>query len=124
MLGFVLVLVVIAVAVWVISAPFRRPGRGDLEVYDPVVAELEAEKEAKYREIRDSELDLRTGKLSGADHRTIDAGLRAEAIELLRRLDDARARSGREAAAAAAGGAPAAAGDSAVSGEAAAGSDR
>lgn len=111
MLGFVLVLVVIAVAVWVISGPLRRPGRGDLEVDDPVVAELEAEKEAKYREIRDSELDLRTGKLSDADHRTIDAGLRAEAIELLRRLDEARARSGRSDEA---GKAPAASGDPAL----------
>ena len=35
-------------------------------------AELEAAKEAKYREIRDAELDHRTGKLSEADWRALD----------------------------------------------------
>ena len=50
-------------------------------------AELEAAKEAKYREIRDAELDYRTGKLSEADWRAQDRALRAEAVELLRRLD-------------------------------------
>ena len=50
-------------------------------------AELEAAKEAKYREIRDAELDLGMGKLSKEDHRAIDAELRAEAIEILRQLD-------------------------------------
>ena len=49
--------------------------------------ELEAAKEAKYREIRDAELDYRTGKLSEADWRAQDRALRAEAIEILRRLD-------------------------------------
>ena len=50
--------------------------------------QLEAAKEAKYREIRDAELDLQMGKLSAADHRAIDRELRAEAIEILRRLDE------------------------------------
>ena len=50
-------------------------------------AELEAAKEAKYREIRDAELDLQMGKLSEADHCAIDADLRAEAIDILRELD-------------------------------------
>ena len=49
---------------------------------------LEAAKEAKYREIRDAELDLQMGKLSTEDHRSIDRGLRAEAIEILRQLDE------------------------------------
>jgi hypothetical protein len=50
--------------------------------------DLEAAKEAKYREIRDAELDYRTGKLSEEDWRALDRDLRAEAIDLLRRLDD------------------------------------
>ena len=50
--------------------------------------DLEAAKEAKYREIRDAELDFRTGKLSEEDWRALDRELRAEAMELLRRLDD------------------------------------
>jgi hypothetical protein len=49
--------------------------------------ELEAAKQAKYREIRDAQLDLEMGKLSEDDHRAIDRELRAEAIEILRRLD-------------------------------------
>jgi hypothetical protein len=50
-------------------------------------AELEAARETKYREIRDAELDLRTGKLSSEDYEAIDSGLRAEALELLDRLE-------------------------------------
>ncbi len=53
---------------------------------------LEAAKEAKYREIRDAELDLQMGKLSPADHREIERGLRAEAIEILRQLDELEGR--------------------------------
>jgi hypothetical protein len=49
--------------------------------------ELEAARETKYREIRDAELDLRTGKLSREDYEAIDSGLRAEALELLNRLE-------------------------------------
>jgi hypothetical protein len=50
--------------------------------------DLEAAKEAKYRELRDAELDYRTGKLSEEDWRALDRDLRAEAMDLLRRLDD------------------------------------
>jgi hypothetical protein len=49
-------------------------------------AELEAEREAKYREIRDTELDYRTGKLSQGDFTATDSALRAEAVEILDRL--------------------------------------
>ena len=49
-------------------------------------ARLQAAREAKYREIRDAELDLRTGKLSREDYESIDGTLRAEALEILDRL--------------------------------------
>jgi flagellar biosynthesis/type III secretory pathway M-ring protein FliF/YscJ len=49
--------------------------------------ELEAAKEAKYREIRDAQLDFEMGKVSKEDHRAVDRELRAEAIEILQRLD-------------------------------------
>ncbi len=49
--------------------------------------DLEAARDAKYREIRDAELDHQTGKLSDADYEAIDSTLRAEAIELLHQLD-------------------------------------
>ena len=56
------------------------------------IADLEAAREAKYREIRDAELDHRTGKLSDEDFEAVDRSLRAEAIEILHALDRPRAR--------------------------------
>ncbi len=47
--------------------------------------ELEALKEAKYREIRDAELDHAAGKLSDEDFAILDAELRKEAVEILDR---------------------------------------
>jgi hypothetical protein len=67
------------------SRPRRRARAGETEL-----ADLEAAREAKYREIRDAELDYRTGKLSARDYEAIDRSLRAEAIEILRELDVAR----------------------------------
>ena len=83
-----LVLVVIALVVLVVSAPLRRGHTAAVEASESARRDaLEAAKEAKYAEIRDAELDYRTGKLSEADWRAQDRALRAEAIELLRRLD-------------------------------------
>jgi len=92
---FVLSLLVLAAAVAVIAAPLRR-GRAPDPAPDAEIAALEAAKEAKYREIRDAELDFRTDKLSGADYRALDRALRAEAIELLRQLDAAREAATKE----------------------------
>jgi hypothetical protein len=96
-LEFFVVFVVLFAAVALISAPLRRPhAPADDEPAGPDTAALEAAKEAKYREIRDAELDFRTGKLSEADWREVDGTLREEAVEILGRLDAARARrSGR-----------------------------
>ena len=84
-----LVLVVLAVVVLVVSGPLRR---GRVEAIESSEASrragLEAAKEAKYAEIRDAELDHRMGKLSAEDWRAQDRTLRAEAIEILRRLDE------------------------------------
>jgi hypothetical protein len=93
---YLVVLVVLLVVVLVVSAPLRR--RGAEEDVDALREELEAERDAKYGEIRDADLDRRTGKLSDADWRAIDRTLRGEAIEILRRLDalpDPRERAGR-----------------------------
>ena len=89
LLQFLLVLAVLGAAVFVITGPLRRPPPGEREAEDRGEAALEAAKEAKYREIRDAELDRRTGKLSDEDWRALDAQLRAEAVEILRRLDEA-----------------------------------
>ena len=92
LLVILVILVVLGAVVWYVSAPLRargsEPERG---AADDLVAELEARKEAKYREIRDAEMDLRTGKLSEEDHRVLDRQLRSEAMDVLRALDEAAA---------------------------------
>jgi hypothetical protein len=83
-----IVIVLLGVVVWLVSGPLRT---GAVAVENAEAAhrdDLEAAKEAKYREIRDAELDFRTGKLSDEDWRALDRELRAEAMELLRRLDE------------------------------------
>ena len=86
-LGPLIVIVLLGVVVWLVSGPLRTaPAVEDAEAARR--EDLEAAKEAKYREIRDAELDYRTGKLSEEDWRALDRDLRAEAIDLLRRLDD------------------------------------
>jgi flagellar biosynthesis/type III secretory pathway M-ring protein FliF/YscJ len=87
LIDFLVILVVLAVVVVLIAAPLRSR-RSDEAAEDAARAELEAARDAKYREIRDAELDYRTGKLSEADWRALDRGLRAEAVAILRRLDD------------------------------------
>jgi hypothetical protein len=93
MLTFVIVAVVLAIVVFVISSPWRPAlHRSRSEPAAPgssSVAELEAAREAKYAEIREAELDHRMGKLSDQDFEAVDRSLRAEAIEILRALDQA-----------------------------------
>jgi len=83
-----LVLAVLVAVVLLIAAPLRA-GRGAEEEVEPAArrADLEAAKEAKYREIRDAELDHQMGKMSRDDWRSVDRDLRGEAIEILRELD-------------------------------------
>ncbi len=79
-------LVLAAVVALAVSVPLRARGREEY-VEEVRLEELRAAKEAKYREIRDAELDHRMGKLSVADWRAVDDELRGEAIEILRELD-------------------------------------
>jgi type II secretory pathway component PulM len=90
---FVLVIAVLAAVVMVVSAPLRAARREEAGS-GPELRELEAAREAKYREIRDAELDHRTGKLSDEDFQALDGSLRAEAIEILRAIDRLRADPG------------------------------
>jgi flagellar biosynthesis/type III secretory pathway M-ring protein FliF/YscJ len=92
---FLIVLAVLCVVVLFVSWPLRqlslRPAERQTDAQpsspDQELAELEAAREAKYREIRDAELDFRTGKLSQADYEAIDRTLRTQAAEILRALD-------------------------------------
>ena len=83
--GLALIVLVAVVAV-VVLVPLRR-GAEALRAEDARREELEAAKEAKYREIRDAELDHRMGKLSREEWRATDRELRGEAIAILRELD-------------------------------------
>lgn len=73
-IGGLIALMGALLALW----PARGRRRGT-----PVRTELDALKEAKYREIRDAELDHASGKLSDEDFALLDAELRKEAVEIL-----------------------------------------
>ena len=73
-----------ALVAFLVLRPLRDPG---VDITEDRRGDLEAAKEAKYREIKDAELDFRMGKLSEDDWRGLDAELRAQAIEILRKLD-------------------------------------
>jgi acetyl-CoA acetyltransferase len=83
-----LVILALALVVAVVSAPLRRGAAAPEEADSQRVRELEAAKEAKYREIREAELDHRTGKLDDDDFRALDRQLRGEAVAILRELDE------------------------------------
>ena len=73
-----------------VAAVVLRPLLGGAPAADPgsdVRRDLEAAKEAKYREIHDAELDHRMGKLSEPEWRSLDRELRSQAIEILKQLD-------------------------------------
>ena len=88
----VALLVLAALVALVVAAPLRRRERHQA-VEGTRLAELQAAKEAKYREIRDAELDHQMGKLSREDWRAVDRELRDEAIVILRELDRLEGRS-------------------------------
>lgn len=104
----ILILVLLGLVVMVVTAPLREGQRdpggvaGEGSPLEQRVAssenaiaredDLEAAREAKYREIRDSELDFRTGKLSAEDFAAIDAQLRAEALVILDQLERLKPR--------------------------------
>jgi hypothetical protein len=98
MVAFLIVLVLLVAVLGAVASPWRwsdgKSHQADDRVREVSVTleDLEAERDAKYREIRDAELDQQTGKLSDRDFRALDAELRAEAVEILKRLDRAQTR--------------------------------
>ena len=76
-IGGLIALMGALIALW----PTRGRRRGAL-----VRTEADAQKESKYREIRDAELDHASGKLSDEDYAILDAELRREAVEILDRV--------------------------------------
>jgi hypothetical protein len=91
----VLALVLCAVLAAFVIAPLRRRGRDGAEAppgESADLADLEARKEAIYRQIRDAELDREQGKLSRPDWERLNAELRREAIAVLKRIDEVKAQ--------------------------------
>ncbi len=83
-MAVLLTLLLLAAVIAVVATPLLGHPRAVLPTEPSAArANLEAARAAKYREIRDAELDYRTGKLSPEDYEAVDAALRAEAIELL-----------------------------------------
>ncbi len=82
-IGGLIALMGALIALW----PARGRRRGA-----PVRTEADALKEAKYREIRDAELDHAAGKLSDEDFALLDAELRREAVEILDRVENGNGR--------------------------------
>ena len=89
---YLLAVAVLVVVAAFVAVPLRRArgvsgesGTGE----DPHRADLEARKEALYRQIRDAELDHAQGKLSDADFERLDAELRRDAIATLKQIDEA-----------------------------------
>ena len=85
-LAAILTVVVLGAVILLVSAPLRAARRPPEPRWTADRADLQAAREAKYREIRDAELDYRTGKLSQEDYAAVDGTLRAEAVEILDRL--------------------------------------
>jgi hypothetical protein len=97
-LAAMLTLMLLAAVMAVVARPLlvarTQAGTGKPEESDTAKrSELEAEREAKYREIRDAELDYRTGKLSQEDYEAVNGALRAEAVEILNKLESSEGES-------------------------------
>jgi hypothetical protein len=93
---FLLALILLVLVAAFVGRPLLKGASADAagDREDQQIAELEARKEAKYREIRDAELDHAAGKLSEEDFARQDAELRGDAMEILRELDGLGAEPG------------------------------
>ena len=90
-MDYALAIIVLAlIAAVIVAIPLRRGPDVDRRE-DERRAALEAAKEAKYREIRDAELDFRMGKMAEDDYRATDRELRGQAVAILRELDELEA---------------------------------
>jgi len=87
-----LILVTAAVAVWVLLPLGRAPSADPLARPDDL-GELEARHRTLLFELQDVDFELQTGKLSRDDHAALRARLQTEAVDVLRRLDEARPQS-------------------------------
>jgi hypothetical protein len=92
MLELLLAVAIVTLVAWFVTAPLRgrATDHGEEDRAAAELADLEARKEAKYRQIRDAEADHASGKLSDEDFKRLDRELRGEAIDILKKLDRLR----------------------------------
>jgi cytochrome c-type biogenesis protein CcmI len=84
---FLIALALVALVAAFVTVPLRRQGTERPDAIEADRAELEALKRTRYAEIRDAEADHAAGKLSDEDFERLDRELRADAIDVLKRLD-------------------------------------
>jgi hypothetical protein len=99
MLELVLAVAIVVLVAWFVTAPLREgrsPSRDRGSEREAELADLEARKQAKYRQIRDAETDHAAGKLSDEDFQRLDRELRGEAVDILKKLDRLRPPKARE----------------------------
>ena len=96
----IIAIVILGLVVWFVGQPLRsRVAEQDDLRDEGRIADLRAARDAKYRQIRDLEMDYRTGKLSDEEWRSLDRELRGEAVEVLHELDQLVPPEQRDAAA-------------------------
>ena len=92
---FLLALAIAVAVAAIVSRPLLRPqGEEAEDPHEAELADLEARKEATYRQIRDAESDRAAGKLTDEDFKRLDREARGEAIAILKRIDRLRGREG------------------------------
>jgi hypothetical protein len=88
-LGLLAVMALLASAAAAIFWPLLRAHHNPRPVQATETA-LTVARDAKLGELNDLELDFRLGKLSAADYGELNTTLRAEAVEIMREIDDRR----------------------------------
>jgi hypothetical protein len=94
-------IVIVALVALFVTVPLRGAGTPVDEAWDRdrALATLEVRKQAKYREIRDTEMDRAQGKITTSEFELQDAELRAEAIAILKEIEEIEAaEAGKEPA--------------------------
>ncbi len=86
-----LILIIAGVVVWITLPLGRSPGADPLAQPDEV-SELEARRRELLLALQDLDFELQTGKLSSDDHAMLRERLQAEAVAVLRSLEESRAQ--------------------------------
>jgi predicted TIM-barrel fold metal-dependent hydrolase len=82
-----IILSLVAVGATVVFLAWPIVNGVDETVVDAERAELEDAKQAKYREIKDAELEYKAGRMTEEQWRETDNELRREAMLILRKID-------------------------------------